>query len=307
MSRTIQMTVAIGVAAAALASPALAQLYPNRGHERWNSMPFWTDECTYQQVFAAAQFGTAPIEIHSVAFAPSPTHNGEEYTLDQVRIRLGYSDKQPGQLSPDLSANPRGPMSEVFNKLNCAGTLDYGGGDYFSLSFAFTTPFCYDPANGNLLVEIRTVNTTLIAISTSSCSGMPDASRAWNSFTFGNNADTTATRMMFVTTSCGGPMLTLDGRCPGEINVAWSGATPNQSMGILYARNAGRFVVPGGPCAGTELGLGANQIQLVSTVNTGEGSGSINGHAGAGACGGYIQLVLANGAPCATSNVVQLP
>ncbi len=307
MSRTSHLSVAVAVAAAAFTSSALAQVYPNFAHEHYNSMPFWTDEITYQQVFAAVQFGSAPIEIHSVAFAPSPAHNGEEFLLDQVRIHLGYTDKQPGELSPDLSANPRGSMTEVCNEFNCEGVIESGGGDHFSLRFVFTTSFCYDPANGNLLVEIRAVNTTLIGIATSCCTGMPAASRAWNSFMFGNGADTVATRMEFLITSCGGPMLTLDGHCPGQIDVAWSNAAPGEQMGIVYAHSTGSFMVPGGPCAGTRLGLGANRLQLIRTVDTGSGQGGISGNAGSGACGGYLQLVVASGNPCTASNVAQLP
>jgi len=98
----------------------------------------------------------------------------------------------------------------------------------------------------------------------------------------------------------------LDGQCPGTVRVAWSNAPANTQQGIVFARNTGNFTIPGGPCQGTQLGLGTNQLQLVNTIGTGNGSGAVNGQAGAGACGGYVQLV-AIGTPCQTSNVVQLP
>ncbi len=105
----------------------------------------------------------------------------------------------------------------------------------------------------------------------------------------------------------GGLGLTLSGQCPGTITVAWSGATPNKPMGIVFAKNTGAYVIPGGPCAGTQLGLGTMQLQLVNQVNTGSGSGQVNGNAGTAACRGYIQLVVVDASPCTTSNVAQLP
>lgn len=104
----------------------------------------------------------------------------------------------------------------------------------------------------------------------------------------------------------GGVVLSLRGRCPGTITVAWSGATPSRQMGIVFASNTGNLVVPSGPCQGTQLGLGASNIRLVNTVGTGSGSGQVNGQAGTGACGGYLQLVVVE-SPCSTSNVAQMP
>lgn len=104
----------------------------------------------------------------------------------------------------------------------------------------------------------------------------------------------------------GGYTLNVTGSCPGTVNVAWSGAQSNRQQGIVFAGNTGSFTIPGGPCGGTVLGLGTQNIRLVNTVSTGNGSGNVNGQAGSGACGGYLQLVtVAN--PCETSNVDQLP
>lgn len=113
---------------------------------------------------------------------------------------------------------------------------------------------------------------------------------------------------LFGDQGCGGsgPSLRLSGQCPGTVTVAWTNATPNTQMGIVFANNTGSFVIPGGPCAGTALGLGSAGLQLVNTVSTGSGSGQVNGQAGTAACGHYLQLVVL-GSPCATSNVAQIP
>lgn len=99
---------------------------------------------------------------------------------------------------------------------------------------------------------------------------------------------------------------TIGGNCPGTLRVTWSGAPANTQQGIVFARTTGNFVIPNGPCQGTQLGLSSNQLRLVNTIGTGNGSGSVNGSSSSGACGGFLQLV-ALGNPCTTSDVAQIP
>ncbi len=106
----------------------------------------------------------------------------------------------------------------------------------------------------------------------------------------------------------GGPppyTCTITGTCPGTVRLAWAGAQPNRQQGILFARNTGNYTIGSGTCAGTQLGLGTNQLQLYNTIGTGSGSGSVNANAGPGACGGFVQLIQVPG--CITSNVAQVP
>lgn len=105
--------------------------------------------------------------------------------------------------------------------------------------------------------------------------------------------------------NAGGYFLSIAGQCPGTLTVSWSGATPSVTQGIVFALNTGAFVIPTGPCQGTALGLGTQGLRLVNTISTGSGSGSVNGAAGTGACGGYLQLVEVPS--CDTSNVAQIP
>ncbi len=307
MTRTVILAAAVASAVTVCESLALGQVYPNRPHGGWNGIPFWTEPCSYQQVFAAGQFGADPLLIRSLSFAPDSFYHGEDYIISGLVVRLGYTDKAPGGLSSNLPSNLRGSWTEVLNVPSFHGIVDAGGPDHFSMRLQFSSPFCYEPGNGNLLVQIDLGGSTLgIAISTTA--GLPDASRAWNSPIFGNSTDTIAARMLFETASCGvGPMLQLAGQCPGVVAISWRNATPQRQMGIVFARITGSFRVPGGPCAGTALGLGATQLQLVNVISTGNGSGTVNGNAGAGACGGFLQLVVVDGSPCTTSNVAQVP
>jgi hypothetical protein len=97
------------------------------------------------------------------------------------------------------------------------------------------------------------------------------------------------------------------GHCPGMVNLTWSGATPSRNLAIIFASNRGNLAIPdGNPCAGTRLGLGASNIQLVQTIGTGtNGINSINGNTSNGACGGFLQLLDLD--TCRTSNVEIVP
>ncbi len=98
--------------------------------------------------------------------------------------------------------------------------------------------------------------------------------------------------------------LRVTGRCPGTVSVAWSNATPSRQQGIVFGNNQGTTTIPSGACQGTQLGL-QGSVRLVNTVGTGNGSGSVNGQAGTGACGHYLQLV--ESGSCNTSNVARIP
>jgi len=105
-----------------------------------------------------------------------------------------------------------------------------------------------------------------------------------------------------------GPQLTVSATCPsgGPIRIEWSGATPGGQIALIYARNTGSFTIPNNrPCAGTQLGLGTNQIQLAFQGGAGSnGSRILNANAGPGACGGYLQLL--DLSTCNTSNVARV-
>lgn len=101
-------------------------------------------------------------------------------------------------------------------------------------------------------------------------------------------------------------VISIEGECPGILSLHWNGAVPNRNAGIAYSRVPGRWTMPGGgPCGGTTLGI-KNPI-LVTIVQTGDdGRGHIDGYVPPGLCSIYLQMVVADGYPCQTSNVVQI-
>lgn len=248
----------MGIAAVAIASAANAQVRrPSGAHTFFNFIPFGgTQVCTQHQVFDATLW-SGPMEISALGFSANNGLNGQQYDSDII-IKLGYTAKIPGQSPPtgldsDLKQNPSGAMTEVFNA-RVSQVLSGSGPEDFQFILRFHTPWCYDPSQGNLLVEIFSSFVSGADLRVSRTNGSAESSLAYNSTRFGNAASpTTATRMDFYEEACStGPSLRLSGACPGRVTVAWAGATPSRPMGILFAASTGNFVIPGGVCAGTQ-------------------------------------------------------
>ncbi len=96
------------------------------------------------------------------------------------------------------------------------------------------------------------------------------------------------------------------GHCPGTVNLTWSGATPSRTLAIIFGSSLGNLAIPNGnPCAGTRLGIGPQNAQLIQTITTGSnGINSINGNTSSGACNSYLQLLDVD--TCRTSNVERI-
>lgn len=102
--------------------------------------------------------------------------------------------------------------------------------------------------------------------------------------------------------------ISVRGECPGRIELSYDGATPGTRAALAFSQENGAILLPVGPCGGTWIGLGNIGLRLVRTFQTSpDGLGSLSGHSSEAACGGYLQLLVQDGHPCATSNVVQIP
>lgn len=102
--------------------------------------------------------------------------------------------------------------------------------------------------------------------------------------------------------------LRVTGQCPGRLTVLWSGADANAQQALVIGNNLGSTTIPSAfPCSGTVLGVqgGVMMVDPPGFFSTRTGEGRIDGNAGSGACGKYLQLV--HGGTCETSNVVQIP
>lgn len=104
-------------------------------------------------------------------------------------------------------------------------------------------------------------------------------------------------------------ILSLEGECPGRLTIEWRGSNSDRRAALAFSRAEGQFLLPAGPCQGTLLGLSSSHgFRDVRVFRTGpEGRGRLTGQANLAACGGYLQMIVADGRPCSTSNVVQIP
>lgn len=101
--------------------------------------------------------------------------------------------------------------------------------------------------------------------------------------------------------------LALSGECPGQLRARATGATAGGRVAFIYARGVGNARIPGGPCAGTRLGLN-NSAQLAATINAdGNGTATLARSAGANACNGAILLQALDVTTCTPSNVEATP
>ncbi len=154
------------------------------GHVAFNVIPFGSNSGSgrYQEVYSSSLF-SGPVEITSLAFSPQ---DSLLYSAN-VDLRMTTTMVGVGNLSSDLDSNFIIPLTDVYSDPNFSENLT-GGQDTFSLVFNFTTPFIYDPAQGNLLFDLVISNQN--AAEAFSRSGPGDIlSRAYNTTGFGNGAD----------------------------------------------------------------------------------------------------------------------
>jgi hypothetical protein len=127
-----------------------------------------TNSLRQQQVIRATEFSglTAPISIEAIAFRPDldvgfafgPT------TYEGIEVRLSTTPKNVGDLSSTFADNLGPDLLTVFSGplvLSSDNTLNPSGAARdFDIVIDFATPFVYDPAAGNLLLEILNPNNT---------------------------------------------------------------------------------------------------------------------------------------------------
>jgi hypothetical protein len=113
----------------------------------------------YEQVYSATQFGSGPLLITGLAFRPD-ANTGAAFstTLSNVSIFLTTTANAPDALSPIFANNEGADKTLVHSgslALSSADTGPAGGPKAFDIVINLTTPFLYNPASGNLLLEVQ--------------------------------------------------------------------------------------------------------------------------------------------------------
>jgi len=112
----------------------------------------------YQEVFGAPQF-PGPGLITQIAFRPDGTYGlSFTLTLTNVQIDLSTTSEGPDGLSNTFANNVGANDTVVYTgalPLSSADTGPPGGPKAFDIVITLQTPFYYDPAAGNLLLDVR--------------------------------------------------------------------------------------------------------------------------------------------------------
>jgi hypothetical protein len=116
----------------------------------------------YQQVYAASQFspGSGPLLITQILFRPDAI-SGDAFTatLPDIQINLSTTTPGPDGLSATFASNVGANDTIVRSRgaltLSSADTPGPGGTRNFDIVINLTTPFLYDPTQGNLLMDVR--------------------------------------------------------------------------------------------------------------------------------------------------------
>jgi hypothetical protein len=117
----------------------------------------------YQQLYAASQFGGLPSGgglITQIVFRPD-AFSGHAFTstLPDIQIDLSTTSATDDGLSPTYANNVGADDTVVFARgpltLSSGFTGPPNGPKDFDIIITLTTPFHYNPANGNLLLDVR--------------------------------------------------------------------------------------------------------------------------------------------------------
>ncbi len=103
------------------------------------------------------------------------------------------------------------------------------------------------------------------------------------------------------------PVISIEGSCPTRLTFRWEGAPANCPAVLFVALETGRYTIPANRCDGTVLGLGRGTRDVAVFRTRPEGRGQVTASVSQILCGQFAQMMVADGRPCATSNVVQIP
>jgi PEP-CTERM motif len=115
----------------------------------------------WQQVYASSEFTSvgSGMKIAGITFRPD-ANTGAAFssTLPNVQIDLSTTSAAPGALNTNFNSNV-GADDQIVTSgalvLSSSFTGPAGGPKNFDIHITFSTPFIYNPANGNLLLQVR--------------------------------------------------------------------------------------------------------------------------------------------------------
>jgi len=123
----------------------------------FNLAQFSVPSQRYQQVYSSTEFSA--LTITDILFRPDVlVGSAFSSTLANVRIDLSTTSAAVDGLSMTFANNVGADNTTVFNgalSLSSSFTGPAGGPKDFDIVIHLSTPFFYNPANGNLLMDVR--------------------------------------------------------------------------------------------------------------------------------------------------------
>ena len=220
------------------AMPAHAQtiVAPNafattNGGSRASSAPF-NDVSRYQQIYAASQFSalSGPELITQIAFRPATNQRAFTHTDSHIQFDFSTNAEAVSSLSSTFANNVGSNDQVVYNSaltFTSTGAPASGAGP-FDIVVKLTNPFLYDPAAGNLVLDIRNFDPSFTGF-----------------FDLGSDP---STRLVFVdnsTTSATGTVQPFGLVTQFTFAPAVPEASTTVSLGLLLALGMGGVVVAG--------------------------------------------------------------
>lgn len=113
----------------------------------------------FQQVYAASQFGSQPVQISQITLRPNGANvEPVDFTIENIQINISTTSKEPDALSLTFADNIGIDETQVFSGSLVASTANsgpVGGPKNFDIVIDFENPFFYNPNSGNLLLDIK--------------------------------------------------------------------------------------------------------------------------------------------------------
>lgn len=112
----------------------------------------------YQQVFDSGQFSRLQAGgglINRIAFRGHGPGTPFTASAPQLQVNLSTTNKTPDGLSSVFTENVGGDDTQVYSGPFSTAVTFNGDPGNFEVVISFTTPFYYDPAKGNLLLDVR--------------------------------------------------------------------------------------------------------------------------------------------------------
>ena len=124
-----------------------------------NLFPLFSSQpMRYQQVFDAEQFSRLNPGgglINRIAFRGHGPGVPFTANVPQLQVNLSTTSKTPDGLSSTFAENVGSDDTQVFSGPFQTAVTFTGDPTNFEVTLIFTTPFFYDPAKGNLLLDLR--------------------------------------------------------------------------------------------------------------------------------------------------------